>query len=596
MSKDDFLLTPEELRDRQRKRRRRLYIGIAVLLLLVAGVFAGPHLRNAIRGWQARRHADRAFVFIDQQKWREARDESTAAYQLSPDEPQALRAVARLLSRIGQVEALIFWKNLASVTSLTREDLREEAGIALKANDVAAAEEAIQQLLGARDAKPAPADILLAADVSLRKRHFDKASELARKALADPAATRREQLQATVALDTIVRNGGASLPGDPKQIDARLLEIAKGNDDISLEALVAMARRILNPPAGANNSPPALPIEELIAKIDNHPLAKTAHKLLATDLEISQHTDQREQIEQRVIDRSKNGSNEELATLAAWLFRHGEYQRELKAIPLDRATQTRELFLQHVDALAALGRWDDIRKTLESQRFPLDPMIQNMYLAHCSAQQGQQQSADNDWQRAIGSAAGDLNKLLILGEYAERNGAHRVAATAYAAAAAVSPKSWPAQLGRLRAAYAAGDTKRIHATLIELLKIWPDDTALQNDETYTRLLLLPANTKPDSAELKSVESLARKLVVEEPTSLPHRTLLALALLKQNRPDSALALYQNLTFRTNFLSASTVAVHAAVLAAAGQPEQAREEFKHIPTGKLLPEERALIANL
>jgi hypothetical protein len=161
---------------------------------------------------------------------------------------------------------------------------------------------------------------------------------------------------------------------------------------------------------------------------------------------------------------------------------------------------------------------------------------------------------------------------------------------------AVSPRSRPAQLGRLRAAYAGGDTKKVHNILVDLLKIWPNDTGLQNDEAYARLLLMPTDTTPDSHALKSVETIAQKLVNEEPASLPHRTLLALALLKENRPYTALALYKNLAVPPNAVSASTIAVHAAVLAASGQLEPAKTEAQKIPADKLLPEERSLVENL
>jgi predicted Zn-dependent protease len=181
-------------------------------------------------------------------------------------------------------------------------------------------------------------------------------------------------------------------------------------------------------------------------------------------------------------------------------------------------------------------------------------------------------------------------------DYAEKNGAGRVAITAYEAAAVISPKSRPAQLGRLRGIYETRDTQKVHETLVELLKIWPNDTGLQNDEAYARLLLLPSDMKEDSKELKSIESLGERLVREEPASLPHRTLLALALLKENRPEDALALYQNLNVPQNAMSASTIAVHAAVLAASGQADAARSEAEKIPEDKLLPEERALIAHL
>src|SRR5579864_7223306 len=347
------------------------------VLLIVAGFFAVKPVRNAIRGAQARRHARNAFALIDQQKWQEARDEATAAYQLRPNEPEALRAVARLLSRAGQADAIAFWKSLAAETTLTQDDLRDEAAIALKANDLAVAEEATQRLIESHAKQSEPHDFILAVEVSLRKRRFDQASELAKKVLADPSATRRDQLQAALALETILQNDNASLVGDPKQIDARLAKIADGNDDASLEALVALAQHIANPAPETKDLPPPIPVDDLIAKIDNHPLAKPQHKLFAAELAMSRHPDQRDAIEQRTIDRWKNGSNDELAALAGWLYRRGDYERELKAVPLERATQTRELFLQRVDALGALNRWDEIRKILESERYPLDPVIQN---------------------------------------------------------------------------------------------------------------------------------------------------------------------------------------------------------------------------
>src|SRR5882762_8311325 len=110
MGNDDFMLTEEE-RERKRLRRRRIQISLVTLIILgVIGFFVARPIRNAIRSWQARRHAKHAFAFIDQQKWSEARDEATAAYRLQTSEPEAIRAVGRLLSRAGQGEAIEFWK------------------------------------------------------------------------------------------------------------------------------------------------------------------------------------------------------------------------------------------------------------------------------------------------------------------------------------------------------------------------------------------------------------------------------------------------------------------------------------------------------
>jgi hypothetical protein len=86
------------------------------------------------------------------------------------------------------------------------------------------------------------------------------------------------------------------------------------------------------------------------------------------------------------------------------------------------------------------------------------------------------------------------------------------------------------------------------------------------------------------------------MVRDEPASLPHRTLLALALLKQNRAQDALAVYANLKVPSNAVSASTVAVHASVLAATGSKDEARAEIAKVPSNRLLPEEAMMVLPL
>ena len=90
-----------------------------------------------------------------------------------------------------------------------------------------------------------------------------------------------------------------------------------------------------------------------------------------------------------------------------------------------------------------------------------------------------------------------MQKLLTLADYAEKNGALDIAETAYSAATNEMPKLRAAQQGRLRVAQAQRDTKKIHAVLADMLKIWPNDTAIQNDEAYTRLLLISSQQSPE---------------------------------------------------------------------------------------------------
>ena len=370
----------------------------------------------------------------------------------------------------------------------------------------------------------------------------------------------------------------------------------------------------------------------IAAALESHPLAKAPQKLLALDLLEHPDASQREQLIARAIAEFKNGDADSLTALTAWLNSKGEYEKTLETIPLAKALQGRDLFLQHLDALGALGRWSEIKELLGSERFPLDQVVQAMYLARCNAQLGEKTSAENNWKRALEAAGGEPGKLLTLADYAEKNGNLVVAQSAFETAATESPKLRPVQQGRLRMAQASRDAKKIHDVLAEMLRLWPNDSALQNDEAYTRLLLLGSNSRNDEArmtndqkspgetgsvlaeekrgegvaaptnpitnneELITISALAEKLVQREPASMPHRTLLALARLRQNRAADALDVYSNIQVRPNALTPSALAVHAAVLAANGRTDDARAEAEQIKPEQLLPEEQALISDL
>ena len=584
----ELQMTDAELELRRQWQRRLIIIAAAILILLAIGYLSARPVLNTVRAWQARRHAYKAYALIDQEKWGDARAEAIAAYQLRASEPEAIRAVARLLSRAGQSDGLKFWHELEAESKLTRADLRDEAGLALRTREFGLADKATKELLGNRDGGPTPVDWLLAADLATQEQDPERATTQIRKIFASTKASDRDLFKATLILDRVLQTREAT---DRTEVLERLARLASGKESAALDALVVLAQNVLASKAPWP-TPAGMSVDNIVGGLEKHPLAKPQHKLLAVDLKLHQHPEQRDELVQAAITQWKDADNPTVLALATWLNTRGEYQRELDTIPRQRAMQTRELFFQHVDALGALGRWDEIRRLIESEQFPLDPVMEHMYLARCFAQQGQTNGAENNWKRALEAAAGDLPKLMILGEYAEKNGAYDVAGAAFEAAVAVTPKSRPAQQGRLRVAYETRDTKKIHAILVDLLKLWPTDPAVQNDEAYARLLLLPTDPSAHE-ELHSIEQVAEKLLAREPASLPHRTVLALARLKQNHTAEALSIYKDINVPKAAVTTSSIAVHAAVLAAAGHKEQAREEFSHLPADKLLPEEAELM---
>src|SRR6516164_1749968 len=130
-------LTYEEFMERRKRRILRIYLPILLTLALLI-YFGGKPAFRATRAWQARRAARGASALIAQEKWSEASRRAHDAYLLRPNEPEAIRINALLLTRIGQpAEAVKFWDELAKLTPLTNEDRRDYASCALAVGQLA---------------------------------------------------------------------------------------------------------------------------------------------------------------------------------------------------------------------------------------------------------------------------------------------------------------------------------------------------------------------------------------------------------------------------------------------------------------------------
>ena len=242
MENRDLIITPEDAQLARRKRRIIVIGSLALVLAILFGVFGTRPAGHAIRGWQARRHARKAFDFINKEQWSDARSEAMAAYQLSPDQPEALHAVARYLTRLHSIEALDFWKELSRKTSLTRLDVRDEAMIAIIAGDTALANSTVRKLIGSN---AEPADWLLAAQLAIQKNLPDEAKLYLAKIVADSHATESEQFRATLLQLSLAANG----PSDRANALTRLRKLAEGKTATSLDALVVVAQDTLSTPS-----------------------------------------------------------------------------------------------------------------------------------------------------------------------------------------------------------------------------------------------------------------------------------------------------------------------------------------------------------
>ena len=343
-------------------------------------------------------------------------------------------------------------------------------------------------------------------------------------------------------------------------------------------------------------------LTEVANALEKHPDASPYHKLLALELRARHDPALTDQYVADAVERFGNAArlaqlyegsaqlaDETLAALAAWLNSVGRPTKTLEVLPQERASQRQDLFLHYLDALAALQRWNEVKEVLSSERFPIEPVLQHMYLAVARTQLGAATAATNEWQRAL-EAANTPENLLALASYAERNHANDVADRAYSEAIRLAPKNRGAYAGQLRVALASDHTAEAQTVTAEIVKLWPDDAAARNQDDYLRLLL---GASGDAAE--AAERQAQILVAQEPLNWSARATLGLARLRLGRNADALAVFRDIR-ATGSEPSGALAVRAAILAVNGYEEGARNDAHNLGAEHLLPEERALIAPL
>ena len=632
---DPDLIPPEERR--ARRFRRLLFLAIPAAVAVVAAIyFAAPPIGGAIKAWQSRRLARQAFAMIDQKKWSDANTKARDAYLLRPTEPEGWRAIARLASRTGQgATALEWWKKVDGEHRLTVEDRREYAGAALAAGEISVAAKQVEALLAQRNG-PAPIDIVFAGQVAARQSDPVLAVDYAERALADKRAKPYEILAAATLILSVTTPYSQPYASAWQQIEA----VARDpKNPGSLDALVVLAREEAlppMPPVGGNASlsldttstskstpdtqsgdtltlnltaiPPPAPagrtmsLTEVANALEKHPDASPYHKLLALEVRARQDPILTDQYVADAVERFGNAArlaqlyegsaqlaDDTLAALAAWLNKIGRPAKTLEVLPQARASQRQDLFLHYLNALAALQRWSDVKDLLTSERFPIEPVLQHMYLAVAQTHLGSATAATNEWQRAL-EDANTPEKLLALAGYAEQNHANDVADRAYSEAIRLGPKNRGAYAGRLRVALTSDHTAEAQTIAEEIVKLWPDDAAARNQNDYLRLLLGASGDVAEAAERQ-----AQILVAQEPLNWSARATLGLARLRLGRNADALAVFRTVR-ATGSEPPGALAVRAAILEVNGYEEGARGDAHNLGAQRLLPEERALIAPL
>jgi len=325
-------------------------------------------------------------------------------------------------------------------------------------------------------------------------------------------------------------------------------------------------------------------MDQLIQLLKSEAHATVTHKLAALDLEVRKKPDQAGPLLDAAVKVYRDAGGDSLREFGTWLNVHGASSWTLAAIPSDVAKSNRSLFLVYLDALMAMKKWSEVDAAVSERSVPLEASIMELVRATCAMELGNKDDAIVHWRSAQSAAVGSPEQEFYVAKYARRYGRDSQAESIYRSLTVNPSTARPAYMELLGMAFSS-ETPEVRKILGEMLARWPKDTAIQNDYAYYSILL--------NEDVEQNRDAAIQLVNQFPSFLSHRSTLALAFLRLQKPDAALDVYKGLDVKWELSPVRFRAIYAAVLMANDRKEEAAHMLTGVRTDSLRPEEQVLI---
>ena len=560
----------QEARHARLKGRLALGLGLLVLLMLI-GMASLPAYR-ALKRWRADQLMNGAEKSVERGSLVEAYQSARSAHGLDPNNLRALRMLAEMYEGTGAREALAYRRSVAESAGATGQDRAAYLRVLIRAGRLDLADEFVRKMGVTGRADPVVAALI--GDLLRMRGQPEEA-----RAVEDLAAASSVLGEKTTA-ELIQARGRLESPDPAERAQARatLLRIGGSKAPEARDALRILA---VAPDRTEKET------REMIRLLEANPLNPAADFFLAKTLTLELRPDWRGAVLEEARKLWSGGTEEQRTALAEFFMRHGDAEGVLD-LPVTRQGRA---FLLRLDALARLGRWPTIREELvlaSAEKNALDPFFIEVFQARVAQEMREISMADVRWKQAMSKAAGNPQKLEFLANFAEKSGNLPMAAEAYRSMVKFPAAAVPGYLGLIRIAEKRADVRQLRDVIGELSRQLPEDPAPKNDLAYLNLLL---NDRIDDSL-----QISRDLVSALPDRAAYRTTLALAYLRKNESQKALAAYDETKIDWSAALPGWQAVRAAVLAANGQEEEARRLAASINWDRLKPQERDLVRTL
>ena len=274
-----------------------------------------------------------------------------------------------------------------------------------------------------------------------------------------------------------------------------------------------------------------------------------------------------------------------LALLSQWAAQQRQAELVLEKVPAAVARTNNALAPLRAYSLAQARRWDELTPVLEDRRFPLDPVVANVLRGEMALASNNRKEAEAAFKIALEQPKLPVERILLVARSAEGAGFPLIAVSAYQRLYGTPGRSVWASLEILRVLRAVDDLSLVRDALKKLSEQLPGDDAVAGERAWAELLL--------NNRVKESKAVAQRMLELQPQEVQWKFLMALALLREQRPNEALTIIENLSPEWNELRPRWQAVYVAVLGANDQREAARTYAAKVPLKKMRSAEEELV---
>jgi len=546
----------------------KIFLSVLLLILLLGAV--GYFGSSAFRAWQVRRLLAEANTLINEGDYKHASLDAQRVLELSPENADATRVIARSAESAGLRRAIEFWRRVTELSKNAEGDLSAWAHCAVRFGDADSASKAL-------DAMPAPAKETadyhaLRGDVALIRHDlvgYEK--ELLEAKRRDPQDKKYNLALAT--LHVAANDFGTHEVGVRELLDL--------SDDRSLhrDAMHHLADDALR----RNQITRALEYARDLDSLFNRDFSDRL--LLLSILKAANDAETQSLLEQLKKDASDDAVK--IGALIGWMNSQkmsAEAVAWIKTLPPTLLVK-RTTPLNVTEAFMATSDWEGLRKFCAGMKWDAFDYMRNALAARRALRAlGQVQESSQQWKEAVAKVGTRPEQIFGLAGLARKWGWQNEAIDLWWLAAK-DPINAEKTLRMLYDFYAGRrDTQELYRVLVHLERVRPTDLAVRNNFAQISLLL---NLNADQAY-----RLAREVYEQEPKNPNYAATYAFSLHLQG--DVKKALQALAAFSEAELEQPQIAAYYGVLlASSGDFSRAAKFLDLGEKAYLLPGEKKLL---